>query len=541
MNRKIYRLVLIMAIFIFTSIAGIYGGGGAQSSSSAPSSSVTSGTRKSYSGYPLPIVDKPLELTAMLQYSSLRPNMETTKVWDWFFEQTNIRVKPLMINDADKAAVIFASRDFPDFYMSGGGGAVLDTAARDGDIVVLDDLLRQHAPTWNKFINENRIVKNGISVDGKIYYLPFINWASSDRDLRDQWVITQSWLDELGIKTPATTAEFKTALTAIKNNAGKGSIPRNVVPYYYLFDSYIGGQFDVYGSFGVNITSADYLVVENGKVLFQATNPDLKAPLKYLQELYREGLTPPESFTDDWSTYLNKMAANPPILGSYGSAAVRVPAFQIPIPPLQSPTGKKPTIRRQAYVANNPRMFAIFENCKDPVAITKFVEFIAFDIEANMTSTRGMKDVFWHFRPDGKVEQLFWEESVDKMTANAPVMGFWNSFIGLWDKNFFQNLYYDVDQDTRLSRGWAFENVYKNHLAPEGSVYISASLGPDETSVMNSYGTDLTNERKQTFARWITTNANIDTEWDAYVARMDRLHINEFVALKQKAYDLLAK
>jgi hypothetical protein len=58
---------------------------------------------------------------------------------------------------------------------------------------------------------------------------------------------------------------------------------------------------------------------------------------------------------------------------------------------------------------------------------------------------------------------------------------------------------------------------------------------------MNSYATDLANERKQTLARWITTNANIDAEWDAYVTRMNRLHINEFIVLKQKAYDLLAK
>ena len=330
-------------------------------------------------------------------------------------------------------------------------------------------------------------------------------------------------------------------MLAVKNNAGKGSIPRNVVPHYFIFDSYIGGQFDIYGTFGVNITSADYLVVENGKVVFQATNPDLKAPLKYLQELYREGIIPPECFTDDWNTSLTKTAANPPIIASFGSYTVRVPELQIPMAPLQSPTGKKPTMRRQAYVANTAERFAIFEKCKDRIAITKFVEFIAFDIEANMTSTRGMKDVFWRFRPDGRAEQIFWEESVDRMSANAPVMGLWNSFIGLWDKNFFANLYYDVDKDTKLSRGWAFENVYRNHLAPEGSVYISANLSADETSVMNAYNTDLTNERKQTFARWITTNANIDAEWDAYVARMNRLNIDNFIALKQKAYDLITK
>jgi hypothetical protein len=41
--------------------------------------------------------------------------------------------------------------------------------------------------------------------------------------------------------------------------------------------------------------------------------------------------------------------------------------------------------------------------------------------------------------------------------------------------------------------------------------------------------------------RWVTTNANIDAEWDAYVSKMKSLHEAEWLALKQKAYDLLMK
>jgi putative aldouronate transport system substrate-binding protein len=540
---KILGLGIVLMLAIIPMLfAG--GGGQSQSTSGGTSSANYVGPNKSYSGYPLPIVERPLELTAMVEYTSLRPNMDTTRVWDWFFDKTNIRIKPIAYNDREKASLVFASRDFPDFYMSGisSTSPLWLSAERDGDLVPLDDLLARYAPTWNKFINDNRIVKNGISMNGKVYFLPFINWAENDRDIRDLWVITQAWLDELGIKTPTTTGEFKNAMLAIKNNAGRGSIPRNVIPFYYLFDAYLGGQFDVYGAFGVNITDGDYVVVDNGRVVFQATNPDLRAPLKYLQELYLEGITPPECFTDDGNARTSKTTANPPIVASYASYGTGdVPGMQTVMAPPQSPNGKKPTMRRQAYVANSTQRLAIFENCKDSVALIKFAEFIAFDIEANMTSTRGMKDVFWRFRPDGKAEQIFWEESWDRMNANSSVMGLWNSFIGLWDKNFFANLYYDTQQDIKGSRMWAFENVYKNNLAPEGSTYVSAPLSADETSLMNTYNTDLTNERKQTFARWITTNANIDAEWDAYVARMNRLHIPEFVALKQKAYDLLAR
>ena len=521
----------------------VFAGGGGQSQRTTETSSTADyvGPNRSYSGYPLPITERPLELTGMLQYAALRPDAETTAVWDWFFERTNVRVRPVMINDSDRASVIFASRDFPDFYMSGGNANLLSMAVRDGDIIPLDELLQRNAPTWNRFLNENPMVKNGNSIDGKIYFLPFINWEPGDRNMRDVWVVGQSWLDELGISTPTTTEEIKNAAIAIKNNAGRGTIPGNVIPYYYIFDSYIGGQFDVYGAFGINITSADYLVVENGRVIFQATNPELIAPLKYLQELYREGLTPPECFTDDWNTYLTKIFAVPPILGIYTAANITSYDTHIAIPPPQSPTGKKPTIRRQAFVSNTAQNFAIFENCKDPAAITKYAEFIAFDLEASMNMMLGMKDVHWRFRPDGKPEFVFTNNQLDMRMANSRTYGLWNSFIGLWDTDFYVNKFYDRERDIRFSRAWNLDNVYKDHLAPEGSVYISAPLSPDENSIRNAIRTDLENERRQTFARWITTNANIDSEWDAYVARMNRFNINEFVALSQKAYDLMVR
>ena len=547
MKRKmIFGGFIIVLAFVL--VSGLYAGGGKDNAPQPAGGGAAgfTGDKKSYSGYPLPIVPKPTTMTAIVGYSALRPNMDTTKVWDWFEEQTNLRIKPEIVRDMDRLSVLFASRDFPHIYMVSSTPAtaalpLLTRAANDGDLLPLDDLVRQYAPTWDKFLRENPMVKNSCTINGKLYFLPNISFAPMDRDLRDQWIINEAWLKELGLKIPTTTGEFKTAMLAIKNNAGKGSIPKNVLPFYYFFDNYIGGQFDVYSSFGVTVTNVDYLAVENGKVVYQAINPAIKEPLKWLQELYREGLTPPECFTDDWNTYLTKNAANPPIIGSYGSYNNRNYAYQTAMPPLQSPNGKKPTMRRQAYVPNIAPSFAIFATNPDPVAAIKYAEFVAFDLEAKMNQARGMKDVFWKFESDGRVSQIFWEESPDKMTANAMQMGLHNSSLGLWDHDFYKNNFRDLDVNIPKSRSWAFENVYKNYLGPEGSVYVFASLSSDEENTMKLYNTDLTNLRKQTFARWITTNANIDAEWDAYVSQMMKLHVTEYTALKQKAYDQIMK
>ena len=539
---KRMKVFCLGIIFIMIMIPTVFAGGGSQRSTGGTSSAADYvGPNKSYSGYPLPIVERPTEFTAMLQYDAVRPEMETTSVIGWIEQQTNIRLKPIMIYQPDQANVIFASRDFPDFYMRGADSIILDNAARDGDILALDDLLQRYSPTWWNFFNNNKTAKNEVSLDGKVYYLPYINWSPSDRNIRDQTFINKKWLDELGLSVPANTDEFVNVLRAFRDNAGKGSIPSDAAPFYYLFDNYANGTyFELFASYGVNITTSDYLSVENGRVVNNAVNPEVKEPFKFLQLLYREGLTPPECFTDDFDTYIRKRSSIPSVVGICTAANIISDDF-IALAPIQTPSGKQPFVRRQARMANPAKAFAIFSDCKDAVAVTKFVELVAGDIEINMTVTRGMKDIWWHFRPDGKAESMSETLNMDYYVANYGSGGFWNSFIGLLDDNYYENIFYDIEYDFPNARGEAYERLYKHYPAPEGSAYFGAALNNNENTRMNSLGTDLTNYRQETFVRWITTNANIDAEWDAYVARMRALGADEWLALKQKSYDLMVK
>jgi len=58
---------------------------------------------------------------------------------------------------------------------------------------------------------------------------------------------------------------------------------------------------------------------------------------------------------------------------------------------------------------------------------------------------------------------------------------------------------------------------------------------------MNQIGTDLTNLRKITFAKWISGKGDIDKEWDDFVASNKKLGLDKWLELKQKAYDLVTK
>ena len=487
---------------------------------------------------------KPIKLKAAVMYTSLRPNMDTSDIWKYVKEKTGIEFEITVLKNQDQVNLMFASRDFPDVAFNIGAPVnLLIEAAKAGDLVCLDNLLPVYAPTWYNFFRakENKLADRVSLINGKRYTLPFIDFAPYDRDLRDQWFINNTWIKELGLKIPKTTKEFREVLRAFKNNAGKGSIPRNVLPFYFVFDNWVGGQFDIYGTFGVVVTTGEYLSVEKGKVKYQAINPAIKEPLKYLRDLYAEGLIPPEVFTDDFSTYLSKTNAAPPMVGSYFSYENRNLSAFVAIPPLMSPTGKKPFMRRQTYIPNPFHAFMIFSKNPYPEATLAFAEWVVSDLENMMTVSRGIKGIVWDFTKDGKVIDIFWEESPDKMAKYSKQLGLWNSFIALRDRRFHSKLYYNKFKEIEGARAWNFEHVYKNHLAPREFSYVGGTLSKEETELMNQIGTDLTNLRKITFAKWISGKGDIDKEWDEFVASNKKLGLDKWLELKQKAYDLVMK
>ncbi|MFS0725214.1 hypothetical protein [Paenibacillus sp. 1P07SE] len=492
-------------------------------------------------GYP--ITKEPITITAAVTYGSLRPEMDTTAIWDYVEEKTNIRVEVEIVKDKDKADLMFASGDFPDLIMNVGiNPNQMANAVEGGSFVEMKPLLEEYAPTWNKFMEDNPLVYNGsLATNGKLYSLPYIDFAPFDRDLRDQWIIMGNWLEELNLPVPQTTEEFKEALIAIKANAGKGSIPEDVIPYYIYFDNYVGGQFDIYGSFGVYVTDPDYVVVEDGVVKDQSTNPAIKEPLKYLRGLYAEGLIPPEVFTDDFTTYASKISSNPPIVAAYHSYANRQPEIGVPMGPLDSGNGQEPLLRSQAYMPGPAHTAIITSNNKYPVATVRLLEAIASDTELGLTVSRGTKGIVWDTDEEGKAHQIFWEESPEQMAANAGELGLHNSFVALKDQRFYDEIWKELSYDVENSRGWAYQNVYKDVVLPNEMVYVQGALGQDDINMLNQYKTDLTNYRKAMFADFITGNQDIDASWDTYVAHMKQLGLDAFIELKQKAYDVIAK
>ena len=113
--------------------------------------------------------------------------------------------------------------------------------------------MEEYAPNWAAYFAENDVARKKVTTsDGHIYSFPFVREEPQYVSLRDEWFINKTWLDELGLNVPTTTEEFYSVLQAFRDNAGTGSIPEDVVPYYiYHTNGNVGAGLDMINSFGV--------------------------------------------------------------------------------------------------------------------------------------------------------------------------------------------------------------------------------------------------------------------------------------------------
>jgi putative aldouronate transport system substrate-binding protein len=486
----------------------------------------------------LPIVNEPITLTAYVVSSAIRPDMDKTTVLDYIEEHTGIRLDVTIISDTEKMSLMFASQEFPDILMyTGLSEEQLQIAANGGSLMPLDDLINDYAPNWKAFFETDAIANSLMRYpDGYLYGLPYVDYDSVERDLRDQWCINQAWLTELGLQYPTTVEEFRDVLRAFKAAAGTGTIPENVIPYYVRFDQWIMGQFDLYGCFGVYASDANMMSVIDGQVVYQGVNPAIKSALQYMRELYAEGLLTPEMFTDDSTTYRSITSSKEPMVGSFSIFNNTVPDKFTALAPLTSEQCDTPYMRRQLRL-QTAKNFMITSECEHPEAAIRLADWIASSDDITFTIAWGQQGTFWDYGEDGKIYKII-DANEPAYTEKSADFGYHNSFIAMRDDAFYSN-YYDRFVEVENSRSWAFYNVYKDYIAPAEMLYVGAPLDADGESRLMELANDLNTYRTKTFANWISGNGDIEAEWDNYVATCEQYGLSEYLDLRTQAYSAI--
>ncbi|MGI6690052.1 MAG: extracellular solute-binding protein [Clostridiales bacterium] len=489
----------------------------------------------------LPIVDKDtysfsilVDDSGMVEDKYMLPILE---------EQTNVKVEWLLFpyeTAREKLGILLSSGDYPDVIGGWllGRNDILNDGMIDGLYIPLEDLFEKYAPNIMEVLEIPGVRQAFTLPDGHIYTIPYVIGEPLVTFL--PW-INKVWLDNLGLEVPTTTDELKEVLIAFRDNDANGNgdpndeIPFSGDPVNLALGTYAGW-------FGVNASSAGnnpYYALVDGKLQFNANQPEFKEFIEYFADLYKEKLIDPELFTQDPAMWKSKGKQN-----LYGVCVGYGPGdfydnneddtndFTY-LPVLTSPNGKTPVFRRNGYGVTFFRtQVAITDKAEHPEVIVRWFDNV-FAEENSVQIQWGPLGTKLEKVDDGVYRAMdtshFTEEEEEKW-------GWGNAFPQSLPK-YIKTSYVlqDKDGNAHVDIKQEADAMYEPYL--DEPLPLTWTVNEADAERYSILSTDINNYVKTKIAQWVTGEADVNAEWDEYLDQLEKLGLSEMNEIKQRELD----
>lgn len=490
---------------------------------------------------------------------------ETNYFVKWVEENTGVNLDfTLFPQDAaqERILLILSTQDkdsMPDIFLrtAFGGPDTLFTPSfaprwyDEGMIIPMNDLIDEYGyhihDVFDRAAESGYTLKQWItSADGNIYTLPAFSASLTNSYPHKLW-INQGWLDNLGLKMPTTTEEFRATLRAFKNDDPNGNGLADEIPFAGAGQTIYYGYDFIINAFIYNQSNYSRIYVENGKVGFAPIQDEWRDAMIYLRELNDEGLYYSGSFTQD-TTAIQQMATNAnDILGVFeglGHDLVVVTDDQAIIdrynsmPALTGPDGKH-------YVSwNAPSAGSagtITASCEYPEVAFRVLDFMMSD-EGGKITRYGEKGVNWD-DADAGTNSYYGIPAMIKILENTWAQPGQN-------QNFMQQSPFVLDPAVATGIQWGGNEKEAGYIKALSVMKLDETgVVPDEyianlvftleeSERINAPKTDIDQYILQSIANfvagdWDPTN---DKQWDTYVAEYEKMGLSTFLDTVQTCY-----
>lgn len=445
-------------------------------------------------------------------------------------ELTNVNLENVApkAGEAEQAYnLMLASGELPDIIAY--KASSLNTVALEGALTPLDDLIAEHAPNLNKFLNDNPDIKKAIAAaDGKTYIVPFI----TDGTAREGWFTRTDWLEKLGLSEPKTVDEYYSMLKAFKEKDPNGNGKQDEIPFFSR-----NANSGVYGLLPLWDAFQDFYV-EEGTVRYGPYEPSYKNGMANIAKWYKEGLIDKEIFTrgnkardvlfanntggavHDWFASTSNYNV---------SVKDMVPGFSLrPIAPPASVSGKVQEVTKRDKLNGNG--WAISSKTEDPAMIMRYFDFW-WSEEGRRLFNFGVEGVTYTM-VDGKpkfTEEVLKQPSVvDHLvsTYGAQLGG-----IGAW-------------QDFAYEEQWSNEIALEGFKLYEDNNYINTEIqlpplnfSLEEKNRLTEILPPIQTYVAETSQRWVMGGEAVDTGFEKYNAQLKQMGMDEVLQIYQAALE----
>lgn len=491
-----------------------------------------------------PITKEKVTLRVLIPAHPLVEDYKTNTFTKWYEEKTNVHIEWEVMptqNAEEKLNLILASGDLPDVILNSPVTlSQLMIYGNQGMFLPLNDLIENKSTDIKGFLAENKDVEDAITApDGNIYSLPVINDCYHCTLAEKLWVY-QPWLDELGLDMPKTTEDFYKVLKAFKEKDPNGNGKHDEIP--------IAGSKDLwpYPGFMMNAFTYNDKYLEDGKIQFPFDKPEWKEGLKYVRELYKDGLLAKESLTQDADQLKRIGNSKETILGmaigywqgdfmSGGGNSGKWMDY-VAVPPLKGPDGTQVATYQPSVPGR--ASFIITNQAKNPEVALRWAEGF-YDNEVTLRAEAGELDKDWRWAEEGEVgingETAEWV----RLTSYGEVQNtHWAQMGPLIRTNDFRlSEMVSEDQPLEVLLYEETKEKYEPYKLGDDKVVPPLYFNEEQSAELSELESTITNFVEESNARFISGGEDIEKGWDNYLRTLEGMNFNRYVEIYQEAYD----
>lgn len=484
-----------------------------------------------------PLVDEPTTITCLnWAYSYTRGDFEDQVFWSKLEEMTGIHIDftTHYTDIEEKFALALTEVDLPDlFYKINLSKNDVWEYAQDDVFLPISDYL-DYMPNFSYQLENMAGLKEALTMpDGKIYGFPYLITCGAALTL--PIYVNGTWMEKLGIEEmPTTTDELKQLLIKVRDTDINGNGEADEIP---LIATSLGGITAMLrGAWGIanrGSTAPGIDLDAEGNLRFYKAADEYREMLKYINELYTEGLLYSEIFTSDIPVLTamgeqDRLFLAPCNIVDYFGETHKDEYVGV-YTPFAGPDGT------QMYTqASNPvggmNTFISTDN-PNPAATCAMIDWFYSD-EGVRTYFMGWEGETYEYDENGNCVFTDFVTNNPEGLNTEEVLGSYVPWAGgrnpsMAEDKYFGNMYNLMSRDVAAS-------LMK--YGPE-EIWPAFSYDEKDSERMAVLKNDIDTYVNECEAKFVTGEMNFEEDWDNYVKTLETIGLAELMEIYQRGLD----
>lgn len=554
MNLKRFLALFLACLMVFSLVAC----GNNDVAEEAPESNESTPAQEDAAPEAAPVEDtgitfpleKTVEFDILVSRGELDDDAEKIQLLKDLEEQTNVKINWVEIEHSDNMTVLnamFTANKEPDaIFANFISDADASAMANNGLLMPLNEYITEDImPNYTSRVVAECPDIMGVTTmpNGNIYVMPRYS-ANPGSYLESPFWINKNWVEQAGWKVEdiKTIDDLETVLTYFKENDMNGNGDAADEIPYMIFSANSANHVEAFlGLYGIatkNSTYENYVTVKDGQVVFAPTTQAWKDAISKLADWYAKGLIWEELYTAAGETYTAKFSeVADPVIGLWNktSAPAVNPEEYVQIAPV-SVEGYETEWYIHPGIKGTKGGFAVTRSCENVDILMAWIDQF-YSFENSIRSMYGEEaDGRWGYNAEGKVEFYTLDPQVQEdLMENTPSFKDYldsaNPPSALTQADYAERLALS-EADAKKNESYA---LYKDYLTDES--WPRPYFDGDATTRLGELRTDIFSTLSLKMAEWITGVSDIDAEYDAFVADLEKMGIDEFITIMQTTYD----